>query len=646
MIASTDLAVLQRHLGGRWADIRATFTDQIRQIPLSDTENLDTAEHRVATLQALQATARTGIQRLGFDEKYGGGGDPGASITVFEILAQADLSLMVKAGVQWGLFGGAINALGTDVHHEKYLRPIMDADLIGCFAMTETGHGSDVQRIRTTATYDPATDEFVVHSPDSSARKDYIGNAANDGRLAVVFAQLVTAAGVHGPHALLVPIRDEAGATMQGVTITDCGRKGGLNGVDNGRLMFSQVRVPRQALLNRYGAVDEKGEYSSPVESSSRRFFTMLGTLVRGRVSVAGSAGSATKKALAIAVRYGDVRRQFAAGADAEETVLLDYPAYQRTLLPVLARTYALHFAQDELLRIMHEVQTAAEPDEQQQRELESRAAGMKALATWHASEAVSVCREACGGAGYLAENQITQLKADLDVFTTFEGANTVLLQLAGKGLMTQYREHVGDLDTVGMVGFIAEQVLGDVAEITSARSLLQRIRMIGGRESDSASLRDRDWQLALFADRTEHLVSSLGRRIQKAAKDGADSETISSRTQNHVLRAARAHVEHLVLQGFAVSIAKAEDPDLVALLGAVCDLHVLSEIERDAAWFLEHDRLTVSQTKTVSLGIDQLCAELRPHARLLVDGFSIPEEWLTAPILFEERERQASARC
>ena len=82
-------------------------------------------------------------------------------------------------------------------------------DLPGCFAMTETGHGSDVQQLRTTCTYDPATETFDLHTPHQAARKDYIGNAAKDGRMAVVFAQLITQGKNHGVHAWLVPIRDE-----------------------------------------------------------------------------------------------------------------------------------------------------------------------------------------------------------------------------------------------------------------------------------------------------------------------------------------------------------------------------------------------------------------------------------------------------
>src|SRR6185437_15371234 len=107
--------------------------------------------------------------------------------------------------------------------------------------------------------------------------------------------QLLTAGTSHGVHALLVPIRDDDGKPLPGIRIEDCGRKAGLNGVDNGRIWFDGVRVPREMLLDRYGQVAPDGTYSSPIENDTRRFFTMLGTLVRGRVVVGGSASAATK---------------------------------------------------------------------------------------------------------------------------------------------------------------------------------------------------------------------------------------------------------------------------------------------------------------------------------------------------------------
>jgi hypothetical protein len=161
--------------------------------------------------------------------------------------------------------------------------------VLGCFAMTETGHGSDVQSLGTVAVYDAESGDFVLDTPDEHARKDYIGNALHGGWPSSSPSSRSDGRG-HGVHAFLVPLRDEAGALLPGIEVEDCGEKVGLNGVDNGRIAFHQVRVERDALLDEFAAVDEHGEYSSPIASDGRRFFTMIGTLVHGRVAIANAA--------------------------------------------------------------------------------------------------------------------------------------------------------------------------------------------------------------------------------------------------------------------------------------------------------------------------------------------------------------------
>ncbi len=642
-----DADVLRAHLDGRWGHVREQVRKDMRSTAVLDTDDLDTEGYRALVLERMLELVAEGHSVRGFPVAQGGDGDIGGSVTSFEMLGFGDLSLLVKAGVQWGLFGGAVQALGTAVHHERYLPSVMDMTLPGCFAMTETGHGSDVQQLATTATYDASTAEFVVHTPHEGARKDYIGNAARDGRAAVVFAQLVTDTGGHGVHALMVPIRSQDGDALPGVTITDCGRKAGLNGVDNGRLSFDQVRVPRENLLDRYGSVSAEGVYTSTIEDAGRRFFTMLGTLVRGRVSVAGGAQSATKSALAIAVAYADTRRQFLRPGTDDEVVVGDYLAHQRRLLPALARSYALHFAQGELVGALHDVQTAPETDGHRQRELESRAAGIKVAATWHATTTIQMCREACGGAGYLAENRLPQLKADTDVFTTFEGDNTVLLQLVAKGLLTSYRDHFGDLDTLGTVRFVTDQFVGTVIERTAARGLLQRLLGTAPSSDDETGLGDRAWHVRLFEDREKHVLDGLARRLRAAGSGKADPFEVFNAAQDHVLRAARVHVERVVLEAFVDAIDRCDDPAVKALLDRVCDLYVLCEVETDRAWFLEHNRLTARRAKQVTAAVNDLCRELRPHMRTLVDGFGIPPQWVDAPIAQgAEARRQDQARA
>jgi acyl-CoA oxidase len=310
-----------------------------------------------------------------------------------------------------------------------------------------------------------------------------------------------------------------------------------------------------------------------------------------------------------------------------------------------LASSYALHFAQEELVGRMHDIYRATHVDgtdvaEPVQRELESRAAGLKAAQTWHATRTIQMCREACGGAGYLAENRLPGLKADTDVFTTFEGDNTVLLQLVAKGLLTGYRDAFGSLDNWGKVGHVAEQVRNTVLERTAARGLIQRLVDAVPNRDDDVPLLSRGWQLKTFADREKHVLDSVVRRLRKRATLPDAFDTLND-VQDHLLRAAQAHIDRVVLEAFVAGIERTADPDVTALLDKVCSLYALTTIEADRAWFLEHDRLTPTRSKLVTTTVNALLKELRPHLLTLVDGFAVQPEWRAARILDEEPLRQ-----
>ncbi|WP_291079373.1 acyl-CoA dehydrogenase [Dietzia sp. UBA5065] len=632
-------AELQRILDGRWAgareSTRASMTpDMLNPIGLT----MD--EHRDHVLAQLRRLADSGMPRLGFPAEDGGTGDTGGALTSFEMLGHLDLSLMVKAGVQWGLFGGAIANLGNAETRAKYLPGVMSLDLLGCFAMTEVGGGSDVQNLETTATFDPETGEFVVTTPTPSAEKAYIGNAARDGRLAAVFAQLITAAEDggelrHGVHCLLVPIRDEAGNDLPGVRTTDHGPKGGLAGVDNGRIWFDEVRVPREALLDRFGAVDADGVYSSPIDSVGARFFTMLGTLIRGRVSVGAAAGASARTALAMAVRYSLVRRQFDHPETGKGIPLLEYREHQRRLMPRVARAYAYACAQNAIIAELDEFETNPDAfDEVRRREMETHAAGIKATVTAFANDTIIEARLACGGAGYMAENLLTEMRKDCDVFSTFEGDNIVLTQLVGKELLSSYAAEFGDMDQRETVAFALGAAVDVVQEKARASTLWQKL-VDAVTDREHTDLLDRGNQLQLLVDREEHLLETVARRLRKAqGQDGSAAFKVFNSAQDHLLQAGRAHMDSWVFARFAEAVDACEDPEAAEVLGMLCDLYVLDIVDRDKGWFLEHNRLTTERTKAATAARNRLCTKLAGRARTLVDAFAIPEFVFDVPML------------
>jgi acyl-CoA oxidase len=617
-----DVTRLQAFLAEPHAGDRERVLALLREPVLDPDRSQPREAYREAVLQAVRRLAAEGMGSLGYPRAAGGQASPGRAMAVFETLALGDLSVLVKFGVQFGLFGGSVLQLGTERHHRRHLGAIGTLALPGCYAMTEIGHGSNVRELETVARYRPADDTFEVHSPVESAGKAWIGNAAVHGRMATVFAQLEVGEERHGVHAFLVPIRDDRGLPLPGVRIEDEGPKIGLEGVDNGRIWFDRVRVPRENLLDRFGRVDDEGLYQSPIPSPGRRFFTMLGTLVAGRVSIAAASVSAAKTGLTIAIRHSARRRQF--GPEGEpEIPVLDYLTQQRLLLPALATTYGFHFAVRDLVQRYETLTTdpGSEPGEES-RALEVRAAGLKALASWHCVDTLQACREAMGGRGYHADNRLGALRADTDIFTTFEGANVVLLQLVARGLLTRFREEMGDLRFWDVVRHLTER----------AQTRVQELNPVVTRRTDDDHLQDPDFHAAAFRYREARLLASVARRLKGRIDDDMDSFAAMNEVQDHLVTLARAHVEGLVLDAFQDAVVRAPTPGLSETLRTLQALYALSRMEADRAWFLEAGYFDPPKARAVRTQVNRLVAEVREQALFLVEAFGIPDEVLRAP--------------
>ncbi len=608
--------VLQKFLDGPYGGIRQTVQTLLSD-PVFHRRHYDTKEaYRGQVLDWIKALARQKMGALAYPHECGGKNDMGQYAAVFETLGYFDLSLAVKFGVQFGLFGGAIHALGTERHHKAFLGKAGSLELPGCFAMTETDHGSNVRGLETTASYDAEAGEFIIHTPTEEAGKEYIGNALH-GRMAVVFAQLTAAGTNHGVHAFLVPMRDENHDLLPGVRVEDCGYKLGLNGVDNGRIWFDHVRVPRFNLLNRFGDVGESGDYSSPIQHPDKRFFTMLGTLVGGRVCVPRAGLSAAKTAVTIAVRYGLRRRQFSPGPTTPETLLLDYPSHQRRLMPLLAKAFALDIGLKKLTdRYLHR-------SEADMREIETLAAGLKSCATWFATRAIQECREACGGKGYLWENRFADLKADTEIFTTFEGDNTVLMQLVAKGVLSAFQKEFMEEGARAILRYVGQRINTSFTEQNPFVT----------RQTDKEHLLSSEFQLNAFRFRERRLLYSLSQRLRNLVKSGFSAYAAGLECQNHMLALAEAFVERWVLEALDEKISSAQDAALTDLLDPVRSLYALQTIEGHKGWYLEQEYIQPVKSKAIRKTVDELCLELRQKAVVLTDAFGIPDHLIAAPI-------------
>ncbi|KAG0576315.1 hypothetical protein KC19_5G071100 [Ceratodon purpureus] len=526
-------------------------------------------------------------------------------MAVWEVLGIFDHALSVKLGVHFILWGGSIVSLGTQRHHDKWLRITEELKVFGCFAMTELGHGSNVRGIETVTTYDPSTQEFIIDTPCESAQKYWIGGAAKHATHTIVFSQLLIDGKNEGVHAFICQIRDANGRWCRGIRIADCGHKTGLNGVDNGRIWFDKVRIPRENLLNAVADVTPDGQYVSSIKNPDQRFGVFMAPLSSGRVTIAMHATNQAKVGLATALRYALTRRAFSVSTYEPEMLLLDYPSHQHRLLPLLAKTYAMNFAALDLKKLH------LKKNPEDSKVVHVISSGFKAMFSWHSQRTLQECREACGGQGLKTENRIGNLKAEYDVQSTFEGDNNVLMQQVSKALLGDYfaARSKGKL----MKGMGLEHLNGP--------------RPVMSKELDSNVLRDSRFQLALLQLRERGLLELLDAEVKKIISTGLSTSEALMSSYKLAENLGKAFTERIMLEIFQRAEEQATG-SMKKVLGLLRTLSVLSGVDEEPV-FLRYGFLSPEQSQLIHREVPAVCAELRPHTLHLVDSFGIPQPFL-----------------
>lgn len=546
-------------------------------------------------------------------------------------LGMYDWSLATKVFLHMFVFLSAIYSSGSE-RHLKYIPKIFNMEIFGCFALTEVSHGSNSKAIRTTAHYDPTTEEFIIHSPDFEAAKFLIGNMGKTATHAVVFAQLYTPGGqCHGLHPFVVQIRDpKTLLPVPGVMVGDVGRKLGQNGLDNGFTMFHKVRIPRQDLLNRTGDVTPEGTYVTPFKDSRQRFGASLGSLSSGRISIVTMSVVNLKLAVSIALRFSATRRQFGP-TDEEEIPVLEYQMQQWRLLPYLAVAYALdHFAKSLFLDLMGLQQGLLKNDRSARqaelgREIHALASAGKPLASWTAQRGIQECREACGGHGYLAMNRLGNLRDDNDPNCTYEGDNNVLLQQTSNYLL-------GLLAPGGPGGAHFQSPLKSVAFLEAYPALL-------GQRFQVASLEDcldSSVPLAAYEWLVCYLLRESYQKLNQEKRSGSDDFTARNNCQVYYCRSlALVFLELTVVRRFHEHTHQPSvPPPLRAVLQRLSALYGLWSLSQHTALLYQGGYFSGEQAgKIVESAILALCSQLKDDAVALVDVIAPPDFVMDSPI-------------
>ncbi|RCH91857.1 fatty-acyl coenzyme A oxidase [Rhizopus stolonifer] len=542
------------------------------------------------------------------------------------IVSIVDPGFWTRFGVHYGLFVGALQSNATPGQLGYWFEKgaLGLNHFIGCFAMTELGHGSNVPGLETTAIFDEAADQFILHTPTLTATKWWIGGAAHSATHAAVFAQLIVHGKRYGTKCFVVALRDpKTYQLLPGITIGDIGKKMGRDGIDNGWIQFTHVRIPRGHMLQKHTKVSRTGQVKEPKLQQ-----LTYGALLQGRVTMVADSGHFSKKALSIAIRYAAVRRQFASShANGIETKLLDYPIHQRRLMPLLAQTFAMLFTGTEMTDMynimMSHLDGAKEGDEDLEgviemlKETHATSAGLKAFCTWHCLSIIEQCRQSCGGHGYSAYTGLAQMYQDFAVQCTWEGDNTILTLQLGRYLINSYREALRGKQLSPGVGYLnrLDELLHTQCQVNQLEDILSPEIIIEG------------WQVVCA-----HSVRKAGIEFEACLEQGMDIDDAYEHCSQSRLYAAKLHSFGYLFHRFADGVSKTSG-DLYDILIKVCLLYGLYSIEENAGAFLEYQYFTPPQIEFVRSSVNRLCKQVRDQAIPLVDAFNLSDYVINSPL-------------
>ncbi|CEP07412.1 hypothetical protein [Parasitella parasitica] len=542
-----------------------------------------------------------------------------------EIVSLIDPGFWTRFGVHYGLFVGALqsNATSGQLGYWFQRGALSLTGMVGCFAMTELGHGSNVPGLETTATFDEAADQFIIHTPTLTATKWWIGGAAHSATHSAVFAQLVVKGKKYGTKCFVVPLRDpKTYDTLPGINIGDLGKKMGRDGIDNGYIQFTNVRIPRGYMLMKHTQVSRSGRVKEPKLQQ-----LTYGALLQGRVAMVVDSGNVSKKALTIAVRYAAVRRQFSSSNSDIETKLLDYPIHQRRLMPLMAQTFAMLFTGNEMTamynRMMGRLENAKADDPdlaevlEMLKETHSTSAGLKAFCTWNCLSTIEACRQACGGHGYSAYTGLAGMYQDFAVQCTWEGDNTILTLQLGRYLISSYREALSGKKLSPGVGYLnsLDTLIGKRCRVANNEFLVDPAVIMEG------------WQVVCA-----HVVRNAALEFQECIDRGLDVDDAYEHCSQSRLYAAKLHSYGYLFNRFVDGVTKVEG-SLRSVLMDVCLLYGLYTIEENAGAFLQYEFFSPQQMEYIRNKTNELCAAVRDQAIPLVDSFNLSDYMVNSPL-------------
>ena len=493
---------------------------------------------------------------------------------------------------------------------------IKNFKIIGTYAQTEMGHGTNVRGLETTATYSPETETFIIHSPTLPSTKWWPGALAHTSTHAVVMARLITEGEDYGIHAFVVQLRFlEDHSVLPGIKLGFIGPKMGYDAIDNGFLIFNKVHIPRENMLMKYSQVSRDGKYCRLQRDSEKLTYI---SMVQTRAFIVFAASRDLSKACTIAIRYSAVRRQGKLDESKPEVQVLDYKTQQYALLPFLATSYAFWFTAFEIIKLYTRVQMEiSDGNISNAQELHATCAGLKAFTTQIAATGVEMCRFRCGGHGFSMSSGLPSVYRDqVAPSCTYEGDNIVMMLQTARYLV----KCCSILASGKCISTPTAAYLAAVAQETSCRG------------TSPHDFRNPDVLIRAYKHRAARLVLTVSKKLERNSSNGVSRGDSWNNCSVELVRAAQAHCHQFVVEQFA-NVIKNESfsATLRPVMEALFNLYCLHGIVEEAKDFLEDGYMNGDQVNMARDVLMELLDEVRPNAVGLVDAFDHSDHYLNS---------------
>ncbi|KAH8811029.1 acyl-CoA dehydrogenase/oxidase C-terminal [Xylogone sp. PMI_703] len=518
------------------------------------------------------------------------------------------------------MFATTVRQQASDTQKAYWMPKIESWEIIGAYAQTELGHGSNVRGLELQAIWNPVQKNFILHSPTLTSSKWWNGTLGRTANHAIVVAQLlvpkpdaVQAYDNHGPHPFIVQVRDmKTHQPLKGIVVGDIGPKYGYAPMDNAYMLFDHHRIPHSSMLSRYAQLDpDTGAYHKPKNPN-----VVYGSLTFVRANIVMHARLVLARAVTVAVRYLSIRRQFkdrdAAGDSDLETAVLDYSSVQIRILPLLATAFALHYTGQAMGDLYQRTQKEIEGgDFAALADLHSTSSGLKSLCTDLAANGIETCRRAMGGHGFGGGSGLVQLNSDYLSKPTVEGDNWMITQQVARYLIKKAKEVSSNKKNSSI----------NATEENLREYLQNDQRQVFNVFNDDAAI------LNAFKRRAAYLTFEVYKR-REIQKEPYNSLLIDF----HKL--SRAHSQMILVTMFYNALQSNKmSPLLKDVLRDLYRLFSLNTIENENREFYKAGAVNNEQLDGLGQRILELMKQIRPHAVPLVDAWALPDYLLDSAL-------------